>query len=247
TNWQIQTEVKKSGSISAAPAVDLLAGLESGYKKSTVKFLSMTDGTQKGQVEFPGKAVSIGLDAKGTRLVLLANGPKDQEPKKKTPKELKGLEKDTFKQKNDGKVSILAEFAVPSGKKISQKTIFFSSGTPTILVGNKTIDLISYSNVNARIVGNKITLYKGKSSYNYGIGISPDRKAFLVGGLRSGTRVNTENLIMTEFNINRLPGWPEYYKGFGFAKDGTGYATTTAYRLIKISKTGNIEKQVPIY
>jgi hypothetical protein len=246
-DWKVLNTVKKAGPMSAAPAVDLVAGIASGYKKSTVKFLSMKDGTLKGKVEFPAKVISVGLDAGGTRLVLLAAGPKDQEPKKPAPKELKGIEKDTFKQENDGKVSILAEFEVPSGKKISEKTIFYSAGSPLMVVGEKRTYIITYNNVNANIEGDKITLFKSKSSYNYGMGISPDRKAFLLGGLRQGTLVNAENLAMTTFKIDKLPGWPEYYKGFGFGPDGTGYAVTTAYRLVKIGKTGTIGKTVPIY
>lgn len=246
-DWQILKTIKKGGPMSAAPAVDLLAGFTSGYKKSTVNFYSMTDATLKGKVEFPAKVVSIGLNATGTRLVLMAMGPKDKEPKNKTPKELKGIEKDTFKQKNDGKVSILAEFEVPSGKKISEKTIFYSTGTSLLVVGEKRTDIFTYSNVNATIEGDAITLFKSKSSYNYGWGLSPDHKTVLLGGLRDGSLVNMKDLAMTTFRIDRLPGWPEYYKGFGFGPDGTGYAVTTAFRLVKIGKTGKIEKSVPIY
>jgi WD40 repeat protein len=246
-NWQVKTTIKKAGSISAAPAADILAGVASGYRKSTVKFISMTDGTIKGQLEFPGKVNSIGIDAQGTRLVLLASGPKGKEAKAKTPKTLRGFEASAFKQKNDGKVSILAEYAVPSGKQLSMKTIFYSSNSAAILVGKKKTLIINYANVNASIEGDNISLFRAISSYNYGIGISPDRKTLLVGGLRGGTLVNAENMEMKSFKIDKLPGWPEYYKGFGFGPDGTGYAVTTAYRLVKIDKNGVIVKAVPVY
>ncbi|MCP5049265.1 MAG: hypothetical protein GY940_18995 [bacterium] len=246
-DWKVLTKITKAGSISAAPAVDMVAGVDSGYKKSTVKLFSMTDGTLKGQVEFPGKVVSIGIDAKGTRLVLLAQGPKGKETKNATPKNLRGIEASVFKQNNDGRVSTLAEFTVPSGKKLSEKTIFYSAGSPVILVGGKKTLIIDYSNVNAKIEGDKITLFKAESSFNYGIGISPNRKTFLVGGLRNGTLADVENLAMKTFKVDKLPGWPEYYKGFGFGPDGTGYAVTTAYRLVKIDKNGKIEKTVPVY
>ncbi|NIM15041.1 MAG: hypothetical protein GTO45_24020 [Candidatus Aminicenantes bacterium] len=246
-DWQAVKKIPKAGSMSAAPAANLVAGVAKGFRKSTVKFISMKDGSQKGEVEFPAKVTAVGLNARGNRLVLLATGPKEKEAKNPTPKELKGLEADVFKQKNDGKVSILAEFDVPSGKKISEKIIFYSAGSPVFLVGEKITYLLDYSNVNARIEGGNITLFKGMSSYNYGIGVSPDRKWILVGGLRQGTLINAADLKMTTFKIDNLPGWPEYYKGFGFAADGTGYAVTTAYRLIKINKNGSIEKAVPVY
>jgi len=246
-DWQVLKTIKKGGPMSAAPAADLLAGFTSGYKKSTAAFYSMTDGALKGKVEFPAKIVSVGLNAKGTRMMLMAVGPKEMEIKKKRPPELKGIEKDTFVQKYDGKVSILAEFEVPTGKKISEKTVFYSTSSPQILVGEKKTYIIGYSNVNAEIEGDNITLFNGKSSFNYGMGISPDRKAFLLGGLRDGTLVHVDGLAMTTFRIDRLPGWPEYYKGFGFAPDGTGYAVTTSFRLVKIDKTGKIVNTVPVY
>lgn len=246
-DWKVVKTINKGGPMSAAPEVDLLAGFKSGYKKSTVNVYSMTDGALKTKVEVPAKVVGAGLNAKGTRLVVMAMGPKDKEAKNKTPKELKGIEKETFKQKNDGKVSILTEFEVPSGKKISEKTIFYSISSPLVVVGEKRTDIFGYTNVNATIEGDKITLFKGKSSYNYGMGKSPDGKMVLLGGLRDGSLVQVDGLAMTTFRIDKLPGWPEYYKGFGFGPDGTGYAVTTAFRLVKIDKTGKIIKAVPVY
>jgi hypothetical protein len=246
-DWKTIKTIHRAGSINAAPKANLVAGIANEYRKSIVKLISMEDGTQKREVEFPAKVTAVGLNAGGNRLVLLAAGPEAKEAKKPTPKDLKGLEADVFKQKNDGKVSILAEFDVPSGKKISEKIIFYSVNSPVLLVGEKITYILNYGNVNARVEGDNITLFKGMSSFNYGIGVSPDRKWILLGGLRQGTLIDAADLKMTTFKIDSLPGWPEYYKGFDFAADGTGFAVTTAYRLIKINKNGSIEKAVPVY
>jgi WD40 repeat protein len=246
-DWQVISKVPKAGSMSTAPKKNLVAGISSGFKKSTIKLMSMSDGVMTGQISFPGKVTAVGVNPGGNRLVILAKGAANQEQKNPVPKELKGLEKDIYKQKNDGKVSILAEFEIPSGKKISEKTIFYAAGKPVILVGEKTISIIDYSNVNANIKGEQISIFKGKSSYNYGMGISPDRKTVMMGGLRSGTLWFPQSDEMITFKIDKLPGWPEYYKGFGFSKDGTCYAVTTAYRLIKLDNRGNILNAVPVY
>lgn len=246
-NWEVLNQVRNAGSMSAAPAIDLVAGFRPSYKKSIIKFFSMTDGSQKGQIEFPGKVISIGLNAKGTKLVVLAKGPTGKEEKKRTPKDLKGMDKAIFKQKNDGRVSIFAEFELPSGKKIQEKIIFYTDSRPSMIVREEATYLIAYSNVNAKITNDQITLFKAKSSYNYGVGISPDRTSYLVGGLRDGTTVSITNDTMITYKVGRLPGWPEYFKGFGFAKDGTGYGVTTSYRVVKISKTGQVESAVPVY
>ena len=77
--------------------------------------------------------------------------------------------------------------------------------------------------------------------------MSDDRKTLLTGGLRDGTLTNLENMNMVEFQISRLPGWPEYFAGFAVHKDGTVYGVTSSFRLIKISKEGKVEKEVPVY
>lgn len=246
-DWQVFNKVTKAGYMSPAPAVDLVAGLSSGYQTSTIKFISMSTGTWKDQVQFPGKVVAIGLNAQGNRLVVLANGPKGKEEKKPTPKGLRGFEADVFRQKNDGRVSIVAEYAVPSGKKLSEQTIFYCAGYPLAIAAEKKTLFIDYVNLNIIIVGDKVDIFQGKSSYNYASGVSADRKSVLLGGLRDGTLVNVDDMTMKTFEIDTLPGWPEYYKGFAFGADGTGYGVTTSYRLVKINKNGMVEKVVPIY
>lgn len=65
-------------------------------------------------------------------------------------------------------ILVVVEFEVPAGKKIKEKTIFYSVNSPVCLVGEKITYILNYSNVNAKIEGDNITLFNGKSSFNCG-------------------------------------------------------------------------------
>ena len=248
SDWKVFKEVAKAANMSAAPAADLVAGADASYKGSTVKVISMKDGSIKGSVQFPGPAQLIGMDAAGKKLVVLGKAPGDKEPRNKTPKDLKGLDKELFAQKNDGYMAIICEYELPACKQTRQDTIWYYPRFPaTILVTPQETLILAYNNVNAKLVGKEITLFQAASSYNYGAGVSPDRKAFLCGGLRTGSRGVTAGLAITKFEASNTPGWPEYYKGFGFGPDGMGYGVTTSFRLVVIDPSGKVVKQVPVY
>jgi hypothetical protein len=197
----------------------------------------------KGKIEYPGSVKLIAMDAAAKRLVLLAEGPRDQEEKKKAPKGLKGLDKKLFKQQHDGRISTLAEYDLGSGEMTRRQDVFFypTSQEGMLLEGRTTL-ILTYGNDNAIWEGETISLFETENSYNYGAGISPDRKIFATGGLLKGTYVRTEGRKMTTFSVPSLPGWPEYFKGFGFGPDGTAYGVTTGYRLVVIDPQGQVVK-----
>ena len=246
--WKVKAQFPNSGSFSAASQVDLVACLNSGSKKSVIEFRSMTDGASKGKIEYPGSVTIIGLSAKGDRLVTLAAGEKGQEEKKPVPSDVSGFDRDVFSQKNDGEVSVMTEYEVPSGKQIRQQVVFYKPSIPkAILVGEKESLVVAYNGLHAKWSGEEITLFKVGNSYSYGAEVSLDRKVFVSGGLAAGDYVKAEDQSAVAFRNPPLPGWPEYFEGFGFAPDGTAYGVTTAYRLVVIDNQGQITKVVPIY
>ena len=246
--WKIKNQVKKAGNFSAAPKVDLLAGMNPGYKKSRILLLSMSDGKQQGIIEHPGKALVIGLSPDGKKLVVLSDGPRDIEPKKKAPKKLRGLERAAFLQQHDGRTGVFTQYDVASGKQTRQQTVFYNPGgfVGMALAGDACY-VLSYSNLNGKWQGDSFEMFHSQNSYNYGAGVSSDHKRFATGGLRDLTYVELDGLKMLKQKISSLPGWPEYFKGFGFGPDGSLYGVTTAYRLVVISPQGKLVKVVPIY
>jgi WD40 repeat protein len=246
--WKIKKSVKKCGKISPAPEADLVACIKSSSSTSRISVRSMTTGEEETSLEHQGRAYLVGLSPQGDKLVVLSDGPRDVEKKEKPPKGLRGMEWSIFRQRHDGRTSVLTEYDLASRKKTNQQTVFYAPGSyKGLLVGDSEHLILSYSNINIKWNGESLEIFHGKNSYNYGAGISRDSRFFATGGLRDITYTTTAGLAMKQAKIGTLPGWPEYFLGFGFGPDGTLYGVTSAYRLVKISPDGKLVKAVPIY
>jgi hypothetical protein len=248
--WVVEKEQKNAGYVSCAMKTDVCAVLSASKE---VSFISMTDATAKGKIVFDKDIAAFGISAEGTKLAVLSKEEKDDSEKTVAsadiPKDLKGITRREFERRNDGKTSTLALFEVPSGKELSRTKTYYttSAGATAFFAGNDVI-IVNYSNEDIKLTAKGDgTMFELQNSYNYGIGVSCDYKWIGSGGLSNGTYTTIEGLNMKAFNIDKLPGWPEYFKGFAFGPDGTGYATTTSYRLVKIKPDGSVEKTVPVY
>lgn len=250
-----KSEHEKMSKLSFARDVDLVAGLNPDYKGHVIRFASLSDGSEKGTITFPKeiKIASFGLSAAGDKLAVMSNPIDDsEEPKvsyKDMPKDLKGLDRDVFQMKNDGKVSMFSFYEVPSGKKISEHKIFYTSsnGTRILFSGDNAV-VVNYSNDNATVTpGGKVEMFELKNSFNYGLGIASDQSVILSGGLRKASVTKTTGMEGAPFEIGQLPGWPEYFKGFAANADGPCYGSTTAFRVIQFDRSGKVLKEVPCY
>lgn len=252
-SWQREKEMRL-GYLSAAPAVDLGAALEVKGQSATIKLLSLTDLAEKGAVAFEKgqKVAAFGLNAEGTRLAVFLDGVKDDsEPTAKSsdqPKDLKGAAADDWKQRNDGKTAMFFEFEVPSGKKLVERKLHYTTGTATVFYAGGAVHAVNYSNDNARVdAEGKVEMFETTNGFNYGLGVSADQKTLLSGGLRDGCRTTLDGLKPTKLQLDKLPGWPEYWKSFAIHSDGTAFGTTSGYRLARIKPDGTIEKTVPVH
>ena len=246
--------IKKRGYISTSHDANLMAADSGAWREITLLFLSLTNGDEKGKVVLPGRWAAFALDAAGKRLAVLSQQEKSDKEKKvewsKIPKELKGAARKEFVQKNDGYISTLTIYEVPSGKELAKHDLWYSSrkDTTELILTDDAVYSINYDNACAKIDDKgEVTMFEVETGYNYGIGVSGDRKAFLAGGLRDAAYVTLDGLKTVKLKLDRIPGWPEYFERFTFTPDGTGYGVTSAFRLIKISKEGKVEKMVPVY
>ena len=240
--------------MSPAPAADLVAALNADSKGFVISFLSMTDLSEKGRVvlEKGQKTAAFGLNPEGTRLAVLLKAVKDDsEPTvKERPKDLKGLDAEKFKLKNDGQTSLFMLFEVPTGKKLAEHKVYYSPGASGWIVlfqGEKAV-FANHNNLNA-VIGpdGAVTMFQLDNSFNYGLGRSADQKVLMSGGLANGAYTEVDGLNQTKFQIDKLPGWPEYFQGFAVHGDGTAYGGASAYRVIKILKGGKVDQSVPIF
>jgi hypothetical protein len=248
--WVVERQVKKATSLSAARSADLCAGR---YSSKEIQIFSMNDGVEKCKVKIDHPIAAFGLNPDGTRLAVFSKFIEDKsEPviaSKDIPKDLKGLDKNIFKEKNDGKASMFYLFEVPTGKQLfSAKTFYSTRSKSTVFFDGNTVMVTNYSNINAKIgPDGKSEIFELMNSYNYGMGISPDHKWLGTGGLARGTYTTVNGLGRVEFKIPKLAGWPEYFKDFAFDAQGNAYATTSAFRLIKIKPGGKVDKAVAVY
>ena len=241
--------------MSMAAQADIAAGLDSNYQGNAVRFFSTQDGTELGKVLFAkGDSVNcFGLNTTGDTVAVLMNGKTDAAEKKLSysdiPKDLKGVARDEFSQKNDGKTAVFATFKVPSGEKIAEHKLFFTSNANArILFDDSDALVVNYSNDNARIKSDgTVEMFELGNSYNYGIGLSPDQSTILTGGLRNGSITIVDGMKGVSFRVQKLPGWPEYFKGFCADGNGAIYASTSGYRVIKLNSQGRVEKEVGCY
>lgn len=251
--WKVVATVKKAGRVNVAPAADLMAAIEEDWEKPKIVFLSMTDGSRKGSAQIPESSVSFALDAEGKKLAVLTYAKEEGEEKKEysdKPEGLEGLAEKEWVQKNNGETCKLILFEVPTGKKLAEFPSWYttySNSTDLVVTANSVL-AINFENGCARFDDKgEITMFETANSYNYGRGISADRTAFCTGGLRDGALTVIEGLKATKFDIDEMPGWPEYFEAFSFQADGVVYGVTSAFRIVKLNKEGNVQKVAPVY
>lgn len=251
-NFSLIRSFKNSTGLSVSRASDEVIAHSRRGSSYYINFHSMSDGSLLRTIPVERRIQLIGVDPGGKRLIILSKGKKNLEkiiPRNLVPKDLDGVEKQIFIQKNDGKVSVLLEYDPVSKKKISESHIFFTtSHYSKMAVTDSSVIIFTYGNLNAKISNDgKVTLFKPGKNYNYGIGISTDNKTIATGGLRRGMIYDVLSDRPVFFSIPGIQGWPEYFKGFAFSKDGKIFAGTSAFRLIKFNEKGKLLKAISVY
>jgi hypothetical protein len=253
-DWKTIAEVADAESVAIAEDADLIyaVGRPRGYRekaKTAVYAYELATGKQVLDASVKGSLSSVGTLPDGSRIFALTRPDKsDDEKKEKTPNNLKGVEKEMHKLQHDGRT---ADFITldKTGKELGRFTTWYSGRVVELVGAAGSVFGVSYNNVNARIdsTSKEVKLFQAKNSYNYGIGYSATQGVLATGGLANGSITNLADGTGISYKIDRIGGWPEYFKGFAIAGDGTIYGGTTAYRLVKIAPGGKVEKTLPVY
>jgi WD40 repeat protein len=256
TKWTTKASVRNRHKLTVSTTANLFAGIDSDYQATAVFVHALADGAEKAKLVLPQKArvAALGFSPDGKRLAVLV-GPIDSKDEKKAtsaeiPKDLRGLDRREFEQKNDGKVGSLLVFEAASGKLLSEKPTHFSMNgvNGLALFAGDAVVVNDYGNVGARIEANGDTkLFELANSYNYGLGRSIDGKLILSGGLRAYSITDAASLQGVKGEIDKLPGWPEYFKGFDATADGQQiYGATTGYRVFLFDRSGKVVASAPV-
>ncbi len=251
-DWSKKSAFDKRESVSVARAVDLFAAAEKDYQGNIIHFCSASDGSSKGSVKLvkEERVVALGLNPAGTRLAVLCAGKDDAAEKKveykDIPKELQGDARTTFQQQNDGKTALVAFVEVPSGKIISQQRIFYTTSSGKIYFNGEQACIVGDSGGSAKVTPDwKVEVFTLPNS-GYATGASPDHKLLMTGGMRAVSLTPTDAVSAQNGTLSTLPGWPEYVKGLATNNEGSCYATTSAYRVVKLGRNGGVEKEMPL-
>lgn len=254
--WKTKYQLQRHDLMTTNVAKDILAAVNHSYRDGVIFLKSMKDGSSIGQIPLEEKqrVSALGFNREGTRLGVLYRGKKSQNEKKLAyrdiPRDLRGLAREDFKQRNDGRESIYRVYSVPDGKLITEKDTFFTLNNGLLSVDRSGLTVLGYSTDGARInQDGNANLFRTKNSFNYGVALSPNQDLWLSGGLRNySITANPSLTAKGNGRLDRLPSWPEYFKGFASTADNKWiYAGTSAYRVVKIDGgTGKLVKVVPV-
>ncbi|NUN49114.1 MAG: hypothetical protein HUU15_09840 [Candidatus Brocadiae bacterium] len=249
--WTETLTVADCGEIQAAPEGDLLVAIGSRPKPS-VRFLSLSDGSDRGRVEVEGRIALVGIDPAGKTAFVLHDPAADAaEPKADRaamPKDLKRAGQAEWQQRNDGQMATIRWIDVAGLKATGDAKLWYTARSGAhAFVRDGVATVVTYEDLCARITAKgEVSTFEVTGSYNYGRGSSGDRTWIAGGGLRHGALLGPDGAAR-KFEVDALPGWPEYWGGFTFGPDGTCWGVTSAFRLVRISKDGKVEKTVPVF
>lgn len=255
SGWKKIVSVPSRHNLSVSIAANVFAGADRSYSPSAIIIHSMTDGKEVRRIAMPKdtRIAATGFDPQGKRLAVLVGPiPSKDEPKlnyNQIPKDLKGPARVEFQQKNDGQISILRIYDATSGKLLSEGNTFYtmSSSTPLLVFDGDNVVMNNYSNTGAYVTPQgEVKLFRTNSG-NYALSATADQKLMISGGLRDFAITSSNSLAGVKGEIDKLPGWPEYFKFFTApAGNQVFYGATSAYRIFRLNAEGKVEAAEPV-
>jgi sugar lactone lactonase YvrE len=211
--------------------------------------LALADGRELLRGVAPVEGTAVGGTADASAFAILSRAADSTtETKTQAPQDKKGFDRDIFEQQNDGKASAAVVFNA-AGQIVATHPLWWSTyNTPQVAIADGAIYAIDYSNENLRVdlATGAAGMFQVTQNYNYGAAFAADHRVVVTGGLGDGS-VGPLAGPHVAFEIDRVGNWPEYLEGFAVGPDGTFYAGTTSYRLIKVGPDGTVQAAAPVF
>lgn len=250
---------KDARGIQPVPALGAVAMVIPDYTKPAIRIFDFTDAKEKAAVIYdPRQRVhAYGVSEDGKRLALLHKREKNEDEEKitgrKIPEKLrkeKGTALADFQQRHDGFGALFHVFDVASGEQKFEKRLWYSSQDQDSLLTWQGDDayVLAHQEACAKIdAQGEVTVFALANGNNDAYHASRDGKTFWTGGYRGGSRTQVPELSSVTFQLDELQGFNETFKAFTTAADGTAFAGTTAFRILRIGADGKIRKIAPVY
>lgn len=253
-----KTSTDKFAAYCVAREAGKLFTASQGAKKNdeypvTLSAYSLATGERTGQATSTWTVPigSLACSPDGGQIVLASNAYDTKtEERKQPPADLPKDERPAFVKRNDGKAMWVAWFKGDLSRAAEYES-WFSGSDPALffLFGGKAYWFNNRTdNATLAMDGSIDMLALDRAGSFYGEMAGSDHSYFLTGTLGDGYIVDTATLKETGYSFpKRLKGWPEYVYGFGIAADGTIYGGTSAYRIIKVAPSGDVQAMKPVF
>ena len=255
-SWSEQGTVKDVFVVAHAAAADALVVLgrpsksQDGSYITQLQVLPLSGAAPLLQANVAGDVAAIAAKPDASAFILMTKQTKDEsETKQEPPADLKGLDKEIFRLQHDQQASQVIVLDATGAEIGRQPSWYSQSGDLVGIYADGAIHFLGYGNKNATFApdGTLVAVFAAPGSFNYGVGTDAAQMRAAVGSLRQGALVDLASGAGASFEIEALRGWPEYFKDFAFAPDGTVWAGTTSYRLVHIGADGTVIDAQPIF
>jgi WD40 repeat protein len=251
---QRKFDIRGREAVAFCTPADLFAGVEA--HRSAEPFLAVQRLGDGGMVLraalLPRRPVAaVGLDPEGRTAAVLYEAQNDPAEDKSTPEAgLQGLDRIVAMHQGDGRTSVVDFYDIGTGELTARHTLFYAPGSSAravLLAGDLIV--VCGNNQNARIgPDGSVRLFQTACSVNYGIGFTPDHRTILTGGLAQAALTSAEDLATRGFPVQqKLPSWPEYFRGFAGRPEGPFFGATDGFRVFSIHPQGSVAAVQPAY
>ncbi|RMF40807.1 MAG: hypothetical protein D6754_02435 [Alphaproteobacteria bacterium] len=195
------------------------------------------------------RSEAIGVRPDGMRIAILGAGEKRPSEERQRPSsDLKGIERELFRQQHDQRGARIVLIDVQAGSVVDTDSWYSAGGVRELAVRGDDSFVLTIGLGSARIGpdGEPELIDTGARSH-YGAMLSSDGTTIVSGSLAEITAKGLEVATARKVKLDRLPGWPEYVVGFAEAPDGGIIATTSGFRVLKLPADLSSVEARPVY
>lgn len=254
SDWSRKAVVDDAQAIALAAGADAVVAVggarrDGGAYTTALKVYALADGAPKSDFAVKGDVQAVAAAPDLSSFTAMTKPVKDDsETRTQPPKDLPAGERGEFEMRNDGNAAEIVILDKAGAETFRGKTWFSASDATTSAHDGTSAYFFGYNNKNAKIgADGSVTFVQLAPRYLYGVDASPDGKRVAAGSLRDGAVHGLADGSTAQFKLDEVEGWPEYFRAFAFAPDGTVFAGTSAYRLIRVGPDGTIQASQPVF